>query len=79
MTFATTRLEDATLARSALAPPFTRAGRPVVPGFFRGSFVVVGDVLGAVAIVVCLPFGILAIGMPIVLGVRLLLWLGGLL
>lgn len=35
--------------------------------------------LGAIAIVLCMPFVILAIGMPIVLSVRLLLWLGRLL
>lgn len=78
MTFATT-LEDATLARTALAIPFTHAGPLVVRGPFRRAAVVAGDVLGAMAIVLRMPFVILAIGMPIVLSVRLLLWLGGLL
>jgi hypothetical protein len=32
-----------------------------------------------VAIVLCIPFVILAIGIPIALGVRSLLWIGGLL
>ena len=79
MTFATTHLEDATLARTALVTPFTHAGPLVVPGPFRRAAVVVGDLLGAIAIVLCIPFVILAIGMPIVLSVRLLLWLGRLL
>jgi len=79
VTFATTHLEDATLARTSVATPFTDAGPRVVPGPFRRAAVVVGDLLGVMAIVLCIPFVILALGMPIVLGVRLLLWLGGLL
>ena len=34
-----------------------------------------GDLLGAVGVVLCVPIVIVAIGIPIVLGVRLLLWL----
>jgi hypothetical protein len=79
MTFATGRLEEATLTRAALATTFDQARPPVVPGPFRRAAVVVGDVLGAVAIVLCVPFVILAIGIPIALCVRLLLWVGGLL
>lgn len=56
-----------------------QAGALILPGPFRRAAVVVGDVLGAVAIVLCLPLVILAIGMPIALCVRLLLWIGGLL
>ena len=41
--------------------------------------VVVGDVIGALALGLCIPLAILAIGTPIVLCVRLLLWMGGLL
>ena len=41
--------------------------------------VVVGDLLWAVAIVLCIPFVIVAIGIPIGLSVRLLVWIGGLL
>jgi len=33
--------------------------------------------MGAVAVVLCVPFVILAVGTPIVLCVRLLLWVGG--
>jgi hypothetical protein len=74
-----TSLEDATLARAGLATTFDRA-RPIgVSGAFRRAAVVVGDLLGMVGIVFCIPFVILAIGIPIVLCGRLLLWLGGLL
>lgn len=51
----------------------------VVPGRLRRATVVVGDVLEAVAIVFCIPIVIVAIGMPIVLCVRLLLWIVGML
>jgi hypothetical protein len=37
----------------------------------------IGDVLGAVAMVLCIPFVILAIGTPIALCARLLLWVTG--
>lgn len=36
-----------------------------------------GDLLGAAAVIVCIPLAILAIGIPIALVVRLLLWLTG--
>jgi hypothetical protein len=76
VTFATGRVEEATLTRAALATTFNPL---VVPGAFRRTAVVVGDLLGAVALVLCIPFVILAIGIPIALCVRLLLWIGGLL
>lgn len=79
MTFAAGRVEDATLTRAALAPTFDQTRAFIVPGPFRRAAVVVGDLLGAAAIVLCIPFVILAIGTPIALFVRLLLWLGGLL
>jgi hypothetical protein len=79
MTFAAGRLEEATLTRAALATTFDQARAPAVPSLFRRAAGVVGDVLGAVAIVLCVPFVILAIGTPIALCVRLLLWVGGLL
>ena len=49
-------------------------GRP-----FRRAALVAVDLLGLAPIVLCIPFAILAIGIPIALCVRLLLWLGGLL
>jgi hypothetical protein len=79
VTFATGRLENAALPRPALAPPFNQASPLVVPGLFRHAAVMAGDVLGAVAIVLGIPFVILAIGTPIALCVRLLLWIGELL
>jgi anti-sigma-K factor RskA len=79
VTFATGRLEEATLTRAALATTFTQARAPVVSGPFWRAAVVVGDLVGAVAIVLCIPFVILAIGIPMALCVRLLLWIGGLL
>ena len=51
----------------------------VVRSPLRRGNAIVGDLLGAVALVLCVPFVLLAIGSPIVLFVRLLLWLGGLL
>ena len=79
MTLAAGRVEDVALTRAALAPLFDQSRALVVPGAFRRAAVAVGDLLGAVAIVLCLPFVILAIGIPIALFVRLLLWIGGLL
>ena len=79
MTLVAERVEDATLTTAALAPMFDQARALVVPGRLRRAAVVVGDLLGAVAIVLCIPFVILAIGIPIALCVRLLLWIGGLL
>ena len=75
MTFATGRLEEPTLTRAALATTFNQARTLVVPGPFRRAAVVVGDLLAAVAIVLCIPFVILAIGIPIALCVQLLLWI----
>jgi hypothetical protein len=54
MTFAAGRLAEATLTRAALATTFDQARAPVVPGPFRRAAVVVGDLLGAVAIVLCI-------------------------
>ena len=78
MTVATAHLEEATLTRAALATTFNQARPLVVPGPVRRAVVVVGDLLGAVAVALCLPFVILAIGIPIALCVRLLLRIGGL-
>ena len=63
-------------ASVAKAATFDYAPALTVPGPFRRGAVVVGDVLGAAAIVLCLPFVILAVGIPIALTVRLLLWIG---
>lgn len=79
MTFATGRLEEATLTGAALATTFKRARPRVVPGPSWRAATVVGDLAAAVAIVLCIPFVLLAIGLPIALCVRLLLWIGELL
>ena len=47
------------------------------PGFLRRAVEALGDLLGLVAIIACIPIVILAIGTPIALLVRLLLWVGG--
>lgn len=79
MTFATGRLEEATPTRAVLGTTLNEARPLVVPGRLWRAAVVVVDLLAAVAIVLCIPFVILAIGIPIALCVRLLLWIGGLL
>ena len=77
MTFATDGLE-ATLAKTTLATTFVHA--PLAnAGALRRVAAVGGDLLAALAVVLSLPFVILAIGIPIALCVRLLLWIGGLL
>ena len=78
MTFAAGRFKEATLTRAALAT-FDEARALSVPGPFWRAAVVVGDLLGTLAIVLCIPFVILAIGTPIALCLRLLLWIAGLL
>jgi len=52
---------------------------PLVPGLLRRAAMASGDLLAALAIVLCIPFVILAIGIPIALCVRFLLWSAGLL
>ena len=79
VTFATSRLEEATLARAAVATTFNQARPLVVPGPLRRAALVIGDLLAALGIVLCIPLGILAIGIPIALCARMLLWIGGLL
>lgn len=79
MTLATEHFDEPRLMRAALATA-VNAQRPLIaPGRLWRATVVAGDLLGAVAIVLCIPFVILAIGAPIALCVRLLLWVGGLL
>ena len=65
------------LTRVALAPTFDHASPLVVPGLVRRVAMVIGDVLSAVTVVLCIPFVILAIGLPIALCVRFLVWIVG--
>ena len=67
------------MTRGAIATTFEHGGPLVVPNRLSRTAVVVGELLTAVAIVLCIPFVILAIGIPIALCMRLLLWIGGLL
>ena len=79
MTLATSRLGEPTLTRAALATTFNQARPLVVPAPLRRAALLIGDLFAGVGIVLCIPFVILAIGIPIALFVRLLLWIGGLL
>jgi hypothetical protein len=79
VTFATNRAEEGTLTRAALATTFNQVRTLVVPGPLRRVAVVIGDLFAALGIVLCIPLVILAIGIPIALCARLLLWIGGLL
>jgi hypothetical protein len=66
------------LARSDLtvanAPTSTSPANAVTARFQR-AVAVVGDLLLTTAVVLCIPFVILAIGIPIALFLRLLLWI----
>jgi hypothetical protein len=77
MTFATTH--PGNVEPAARVTTFAHAGPPAVAGRFRRAAVVAGDLLGIIAIVLCIPFVILAVTVPIVFGVGLLMWLAGLL
>ena len=72
------RLEEPLLTRAGLAATFNETGPLLFPGRLRRGAVGVGDLFGAMASVICIPVVILAIGIPIALCVRLLLWIGGL-
>ncbi len=79
MTFVTSRLDDAPLATAAFAPTFDQAPSLATRGPLGRVAAVAGDLFGAVALALCVPFVLLAIGTPIVLFFRLLLWIAGLL
>ena len=57
---------------------FHDARLPVVPGPLRRAAMVIGDLFAAVGIALCVPVVILAIGTPVALCVRFLLWIVGL-
>lgn len=80
MTLATARSRDATLPTSAaLNASLSYVPRLALSGSLRRTAGAVGEFLALVGIVCCIPFVILAIGLPIALAVRLVLWLGGML
>ena len=77
MTVATRRLEAAAMTRAGLGTPVNKARPLIVPGRLWRATALGGDLLGAMALVLSIPFVILAIGIPIALCVRLLLWIVG--
>ncbi len=72
-----TRPQGATLPRPVSIRTFDSLPLLEMPGWLPRAARHVGDVLGLVGIVFCIPFVILAIGLPIALCLRLVLWIGG--
>jgi hypothetical protein len=79
VTFTTNRPIAAALTTSPFATAADQVRPLIVPGLFRRGVHIIGDLLAAVGIVLCIPFVILATGIPFVLGVRFLLWIAGML
>ena len=79
MALTTNRTLPASLPRPRVAAAVHRVRPPTVPGLLRRGALVTADLLRAMGIVLCIPFIILAIGMPIALCVRFLLWITGML
>jgi hypothetical protein len=79
VTFTTDRPIAAALTTSPFATAVDQVRPTIVPGRFRRGVHIIGDLLAAVGIAFCIPFVILAIGIPFVLCIRLLLWLVGML
>jgi hypothetical protein len=79
VTFATNRPLAAPLMRAPFARSVDHARPLIVPGFLWRTAMAFGDLLGALGIVLCIPFVILAVGIPIALCVRFLLWIVGVL
>jgi hypothetical protein len=67
------------LTTAALTASLRHGPRRERSGSLGRAVGVVGEFLALVGIVCCIPFVILAIGLPIALAVRLLLWVGGVL
>ena len=77
MSLGTTSPRELPLTVTALTSTLSRAPRLDMPGLLGRAAGFVGEVLALVGIVCCIPFVILAIGLPIALAVRLLMWVGG--
>lgn len=77
MRLVTTGPRDEMVTSAAPTPTLTRAPLLDVPGLLRRAAAFVGELLALLGIVLSIPVVILAIGMPIALLVRLLLWIGG--
>lgn len=79
VTTASRSFEDTTPTRAVLPTAFDHAPALVVPGPWQRVAAVVGDLLGGLVMLLSIPLAILAVGVPLALCVRLVLWLGGLL
>ena len=79
MTFTTNRSLAATLTSAPFAAAVAQPRPLIVPGLLWRTALAIGDLLGAVGIVLCIPLVIVVIGMPIALCVRFLLWITGML
>jgi hypothetical protein len=77
VTVATGPIVAATINRAGLGTPSTKARPVIVRGRLSRATAAAGDLLGATALVLSIPFVILAIAIPIALCVRLLLWIVG--
>ena len=78
MTFPTTRPLEGTLTR-ATPTAFDYVPMVIVQGRLRRSAEVIAGFAAAGAVILCIPFVILAVGIPIALCVRFLLWIVGML
>ena len=69
----------ATLTMSPVATALDQARPLIVPGRLRRAAMALGELLAAVGIALCVPVVMLVIGLPLVLGMRFLLWIAGML
>jgi hypothetical protein len=79
VTFATSRPREGALTGTGLATTFDDARSLAVPGPLRRAATVIGDLFALLGIAICIPVVILAIGTPVALCVRFLLWIVGML
>ncbi|NOT44468.1 MAG: hypothetical protein HOP14_07700 [Acidobacteria bacterium] len=64
--------------RVVVVPLAVQSRRPEAAGTRRQVATIAGDLIGAIGLALCLPVMMLAVGVPFVLGVRLLLRVAGL-
>ena len=77
MTLVTSPTGEAAQPRAAWAATVDHPRLPVMPGAFRRAAGVVGNLLGVMGIILCVPFAILAILSPLALFLGFLVWLRG--
>lgn len=63
---------------AVVQPPAVQSRRREAAGTRRRVAIIAGDLIGAIGLALCLPVMMLAVGVPFVLGVRLLLRVAGL-